>query len=71
MGLLGTINATLATCPEPIRPEVTRLVAKLRRTDPTWALRLFADQLDDPGADLVTSVLILATRRGWGEHRVR
>ena len=63
MGLLGTINATLATCPEAIRPEVTRLVANLRRTDPTWALRLFADQIDDPDADLVTSVLILATTR--------
>lgn len=63
MGLLGTINATLATCPEAIRPEVTRLVANLRRTDPTWALRLFADQLDDADADLVTSVLILATTR--------
>jgi tight adherence protein B len=63
MGLLGTINATLPTCPEPIRPQVTRLVANLRRSDPVWALRLFADQLDDADGDLVTSVLILATTR--------
>lgn len=67
-GLEQTLAASLKTCPDPIRPHVTALVARLRsgwRIDA--ALRAFADDLADPAADLVVTVLVLdAERRGTG-----
>lgn len=62
-GILGTIEATVRTCPEPIRPHVASLSARLSRQEPARAVRQFADELDDPSADLVASVLALATTR--------
>jgi hypothetical protein len=60
--------ATLRSAPDPIRPEVTRLVARLRaRWSTEEALRIFADDLDDATGDLVAANLILgARRRGAG-----
>jgi Flp pilus assembly protein TadB len=62
-GVLGTVEATVATCPAPMRPEVARLAARLARQDPATAVRAFAAELDDPSADLVASVLLLAVSR--------
>lgn len=71
-GLEQTLTASLKTCPEPIRPDVANLVARLhagRRVDA--ALRAFADDLAEPAADLVVAVLLLdAERRSGGVARV-
>ena len=68
VGLEQALTATLRSTPEPIHPEVSRLVARLRaRWSTEDALRLFADELDDPTGDLVAAYLILgARRRGSG-----
>ena len=68
VGLEQALLATLRSTPEPIAPEVTRLVARLRaRWTTEDALRLFADELDDATGDLVAANLILgARRRGAG-----
>jgi Flp pilus assembly protein TadB len=64
VGLEQALIATLRSTPEPIRPEVTALVARLRARWPTEdALRAFADDLDDATGDLVAGYLILACRR--------
>ncbi|KAB7740341.1 hypothetical protein GA707_19495 [Nostocoides sp. F2B08] len=64
VGLEQALTATLRSTPEPIRPEVTQLVARLRaRWDTETALRSFADDLDDVTGDLVAANLILAARR--------
>jgi Flp pilus assembly protein TadB len=60
-GILGTINATVATCPTALRPEATRLATRLGRQAPEVAVRQFAAELDDPSGDLVASVILLAT----------
>jgi Flp pilus assembly protein TadB len=62
-GIIGTIAATVRTCPEPIRPEVERLATRLSRQDPRNAIRQFAAEVDDPSGDLVASVLLLAMSR--------
>lgn len=62
-GIVGTVQATVRTCPGPIQPEVARLAARLDRQSPGPALQRFADDLDDPSADLVASVLKLAMAR--------
>ena len=62
-GIVGTIVATVRTCPEPIRPEVARLATRLSRQSPDSAIREFAAELDDPSGDLVASVLLLAMSR--------
>jgi tight adherence protein B len=62
-GILGTIGATVATCPEPIRPEVAALAAHLGRRSPDAAIGRFASDVDDPAGDLVASVLRLAMSR--------
>lgn len=62
-GIIGTIAATAKTCPEPIRPEVTRLATRLSRQQPTTAIRQFAAEIDDPSGDLIASVLVLAMSR--------
>jgi Flp pilus assembly protein TadB len=68
VGLEQALIATLRSTPAAIRPEVSRLVARLRaRWSTEQALRTFADELDDTTGDLVAANLILgARRRGAG-----
>jgi len=68
VGLEQALVATRRSTPQPIAPEVTRLVARLRARWATEdALRAFADELDDATGDLVAANLILgARRRGAG-----
>ena len=68
VGLEEALRSTLRSTPEPIRPQVTTLVARLRaRVGTEEALRAFADDLNDATADLVAAYLILgARRRGQG-----
>ena len=42
----------------------TRLALGLARQDPDFVFRRFADELDDPLADLVATGLSIAVRRG-------
>ncbi len=64
VGIEQALTATLRSTPEPIKAEVTTLVARLRaRWDTETALRAFADDLDDVTGDLVAANLILAARR--------
>ena len=62
-GIVGTIDATSRTCPEPIRPEVDRLASPPSRRQHRQAIGRFADEMDDPSADLVASVILLAMSR--------
>ena len=68
VGLEQALIATARSTPEPIRPEVEHLVARLRARWATEdALRAFADELDDATGDLIAAALILgARRRGAG-----
>lgn len=60
-GLEQAIATSLRSVPEPIRPEVTQLVARMRaRWDTERALRAFADDLDDVTGDLIAANLIHA-----------
>ena len=72
VGLEQAITVNLRSTPEPLRPAVQALVARLRsrwRTED--ALRAFAADLDDATGDLVAAALILgAQRRGTGLTRV-
>lgn len=61
---VGAINATVATCPAAIKPQVRRLAAGLGRQDPAVVFRRFADDLDDPLGDLVAAGLLIAVQRG-------
>ena len=61
---IGAINATVATCPTAIRPQVRRLAAGLGRQDPAIVFRRFADDIDDPLGDLVAAGLLIAVQRG-------
>ena len=61
---IGAINATVATCPTAIRPQVRRLAAGLGRQDPAIVFRRFADDMDDPLGDLVAAGLLIAVQRG-------
>lgn len=63
-GLEQALIATARSAPEPIRPEVTTLVARLRaRWSTSDAIRAFADDLDDATGDLIAANLLLAARR--------
>ena len=68
VGLEQALIATLRSAPPLIKPEVGRLVARLRaRWSTEAALRALADELDDSTADLIAANLILgARRRGSG-----
>jgi Flp pilus assembly protein TadB len=68
VSLEQAISASLRSTPEPIRPQVENLVARLAtRWQTDAALRAFADELDDATGDLVAASLILsAKRRGAG-----
>ena len=59
-GLEQSIIATAGVAPRAIRPEVLRLAARLERDRLAPALRIFADDLDDPSGDLVVAALVLA-----------
>ena len=61
---IGAISSTVSSCPPVIRPQVRRLAAGLGRQDPELVFRRFADDLDDPLADLVAAGLSIAIRRG-------
>jgi tight adherence protein B len=61
---IGAINATVATCPTAIKPQVRRLAAGLGRQDPAVVFRRFADDIDDPLGDLVAAGLLIAVQRG-------
>ncbi len=61
---IGAINATVSTCPAPIKPQVRRLAAALGRQEPDLVFRRFADDLDDPLGDLVAAGLLIAVQRG-------
>ncbi len=64
VGLEQAIQTAARTAPEPIAAEVATLSARISARTPTeTALRRFADDLDDPTADLVVAALILASRR--------
>jgi Flp pilus assembly protein TadB len=62
-GIVGTIDATVRTCPAPIRAEVAGLSVRLSRQSASEAVGRFADEMDDPSADLVASVILLAMQR--------
>ena len=68
VGLEQALITSLRSTPEPIRPEVSRLVGRLRsRWDTQSALTLLADDLDDATGDLIVAQLRLgARRRGAG-----
>lgn len=69
VGLEAAIKATLSrSTPEPIRPEVATLVARLHASWSTVpALRAFADDLNDATGDaIVAGLLLAAERRGSG-----
>lgn len=64
VGLEQAIQTAARTAPAPIDAEVATLSARISARTPTEsALRRFADDLDDPTADLVVAALILASRR--------
>jgi Flp pilus assembly protein TadB len=64
VGLEQAIQTVARTAPAPIAAEVATLSARIAARTPTEsALRSFADDLDDPTADLVVASLILASRR--------
>lgn len=59
-GIVGTVAATVPTCPDAIRPEVSRLATRVERQSAETAIRRFAVEVDDPSGDLIASVLLLA-----------
>lgn len=62
-GLQEAIAVTSRVAPLPIRPEVQALAARAERESLTSALRRFAEELDDPVADLVVASLVIAAER--------
>lgn len=62
---VGAIGATTETCPTIIRAQVRALHARLSAGQaPEVAFRRFADEMDDPLADLVAVGLLIAVSRG-------
>jgi Flp pilus assembly protein TadB len=68
VGLEQAIPASLRVAAPSLRDPLERLVGRLHTRVPMPdALRLFADDLDDPGADLIIAALIINSRlRGPG-----
>jgi Flp pilus assembly protein TadB len=68
IGLEQAIPATAVNAGAPIRPSLNLLVDRLRIREPLPdALRAFADDLDDPSADIICASLLLNSRlRGPG-----
>jgi len=61
---VGAISASVSACSPIIRPHVRRLAAGLGRQEPDVVFRRFADDIDDPLANLVAAGLAIAIRRG-------
>ena len=62
---IGAIGATTETCPPSIRAQVLSLFARLSAGQPAEvAFRRFADEIDEPLADLVAVGLLIAVSRG-------
>lgn len=72
VGLEQAVMASATAPPPAIAADVRALADRLRvRVPLARALRMFADDLDDPGADLIVSALILNSRlRGPGLRQV-
>lgn len=72
VGLEQAVMASASAPPPAIAADVRALADRLRvRVPLARALRMFADDLDDPGADLIVSALILNSRlRGPGLRQV-
>ncbi|GAA4283238.1 type II secretion system F family protein [Brevibacterium daeguense] len=68
VGLEQAIPASVSATPPVIRPQLNLLVDRLRVREPLPdALLKFADDLDDPSADMMVSALVLNARlRGPG-----
>lgn len=63
-GLHQAVAATVPIAPEPVREPVRRLAERLRAGHPAQdALRSFADEVDNPTADLVAAALSTAATR--------
>ena len=60
----GTIAATQDTAPPVLRAQVRALAARLGRQSDQVSLRQFADDIDDPAADLVAVGLLIAVSKG-------
>lgn len=56
-GLEGAILATAPLAPDPLRPQVASLAARLARQPPAKALAVFADEVDHPVAEFVVAGL--------------
>ena len=67
---IGAIQATVSTCPEPVRPQVRALASRLGRQPEQLVLRQVADELDDPTADLIAAGLLVALTKGGRAERV-
>jgi len=62
-GLEQALVSTAGSAPEAIRPEVGRLVSRLRaRWTTEQALRAYADDLNDAAGDLLVANLLLASK---------
>jgi tight adherence protein B len=62
---IGALSITAETCPPIIRPDVRTLSARLAAGQPADVVfRRFADELDDPLADLIAVGLLIAVSRG-------
>jgi tight adherence protein B len=62
-GLAETIQSTADIAPTEIRASVRTLAVRIERQRLSLALREWADEVDDPSADLVATVLIVAGSR--------
>ena len=62
-GIEQAVVATAPLVPVAVRPHVLHLAARLRHERLGPALRSFADDVDDPAADLVVAALALAAER--------
>lgn len=56
-GLEGALLATAPLAPDPLRPQVAALAARLARQPPAKALAAFADEVDHPVAEFVVAGL--------------
>lgn len=67
VGLEEAIRGSLSSTPAAIKAEMGRLVARLEAGQPIEAaLRVWADEMDDPTADLVAGALIMGSRTRKG-----
>ncbi|MEV8062945.1 type II secretion system F family protein [Streptomyces antimycoticus] len=63
-GLEQAVLTTAAIAPAPLQRELHRLAASIRSSQPLpAALRTFADEVDDPLADVVVAALVTAAER--------